>query len=257
MPWIIGGAALASGLLGADAASSAANAQQQSSQAALAEQARQYDQTRADNAPFLNTGVAANGRLKQLLGLDTGYSGADSGSLLNRFSTNDLNNDPVYQNGLQFGLDQGTGAINARALAGGNYDSGATLKALSRYGNDYGTTKANDAYNRFNTDQSNIYNRLAGVSGTGQTAVNNVTAAGTNAANNISGLLTGEGNSTAAGIVGGANAWGGALQNGLTNYQGNNFLNSVMAKNNALGGNTNSYGTWGGLDPSTYGENYG
>lgn len=173
------------------------------------------------------------------------------GSLLKPFSASDLAADPVYNSGLQFGLNTGTGAINARALAGGSYDSGATLKALTQYGNDYGSTKAGDAYNRYNTNQSNIYNRLAGISGTGQTAVAQVNQAGTNMANNVSNDLTGIGNARAAGIVGGANAWGGAINNAsgaFNNYNSNQTLQALLAKNNQ---NPN-YGQTANYNPDYY-----
>lgn len=231
------------GMMGSDSASSAADAQSQASAASIAEQRRQYDQARADNAPFRDTGVVANARLKQLLGLDTGYSGGDSGSLLRRFSVSDFVNDPVAQSGFAFGAKEGTDAINARALAGGNYDSGATLKALTRFGNDYGSTKAEGAYNRYNTDNTNIYNRLAGVSGAGQTATNAITTAGQNATNNISNSIEGAGNARAAGIVGGANAWGGAMggvSGAVNNYQSNQLLQQLIKnRNNNFGWSTN------------------
>lgn len=219
-------------LLGADAAKRGSDAGVAATDRATEEQRRQYDLTRQDQKPFQETGVAANARLRQLMGLDSAYSGADSGSLLDRFSASDLEADPVYQSGLQFGLDQGTGAINARATQMGSYDSGATLKALTRYANDYGSTKANESYNRFNTDQSNTYNRLAGVSGAGQTATNQVQAAGTNMANNVSELATQAGNARAAGVVGGANAWGGALKSGVgayQNYQDKEYLKKLLS----------------------------
>jgi hypothetical protein len=220
--------ALASLLAGANASnasSKAADAQLQAAQAAIAEQRRQFDVTQANNAPFLATGTAANARLSQLLGTAPGYTGTDAGSLTKPFTSADLNADPVYNSGLQFGLDQGTKAINARAIAGGNYDSGATLKALTQFGNDYGSTKANDAFNRFQTTQGNTFNRLSGVSGTGQTAVGQVAAAGQNATNNISGLLTDQGSARSAGIVGGANAVTGAAGN--INSLANNFSSNA------------------------------
>lgn len=331
MPWIapaiIGGSSLLSGALGADAASSAANAQAKASDLSIAEQRRQYDQTRADNAPFRQTGVAANRRLSQLLGLSTGsvdttdprylairnelakssapagaapaqtngaedtaftrafgptlsaiigrvdpsssagaaasapgltsqqlddqasqqflsqYGNTDAsapgyGSLLNKFTSTDLNADPVYQSGLKFGLDQGTDAINARATQAGNYDSGATLKALTRFGNDYGSTKANDSFNRFNATNDSTYNKLTGVSGSGQVATNQVNAAGANMAGNVSNSLEGAGNARAAGIVGGANAWGGAasgINGAVNNYQNNQILQQLLKKNSGGG----------------------
>lgn len=238
------GGSIGSALDGSDAASSAADAQVAASNAAIGEQRRQFDINQKNQKPFLDTGTAANQRLRQLLGVDSSYTGSDSGSLLKRFSSSDLENDPVYQNGLKFGLDQGTGAINARGIATGSYDSGATLKALTRYATDYGTTKANESYNRFNTDNTNIYNRLAGVSGAGQTAANAVDASGTNMANNVSGLMTGIGNANAAGIVGGANAWGGAV-NGVTgainNYQNSELLKQLLSRNGGGGGGGTSY----------------
>jgi hypothetical protein len=225
-------ATLGAGALGANAAGKASDAEIAASNAAIAEQRRQFDLTRSDNAPFLSTGTAANTRLRQLMGLDPSYTGADSGQLTRKFTSADLNADPVYQSGLQFGLDQGTKGINARAIAGGNYNSGATLKALTQYGNDYASTKGGDAYNRYVTDQGNEYNRLAGVSGTGQTAVNTVANAGQASTNAISGALTDQGNARAAGIVGGANAWGSAAQginSSLNNYSSNQILQQLLA----------------------------
>ncbi|WP_282460148.1 hypothetical protein, partial [Mycoplasmopsis arginini] len=127
---------------------------------------------------------------------------AETGSLLKKFDQNDLNNDVVYQNGLKFGLDQGIGAIESRARASGSSDSGSVLKALAKYSNDYGTTKANESYNRYTNDNTNIYNKLSGVAGTGQNAVNTGVAAGANSANQIADLTTQGGNARAAGIVG-------------------------------------------------------
>lgn len=166
------------------------------------------------------------------------------GLLTRKFGASDLNADPVYQSGLAFGLEEGRNGINQRAAQMGNYDSGATLKALTRFGNDYGSTKANESYNRFNADNTNIYNRLAGVSGAGQTAANSINASGANSANNISNLQTGIGNAQAAGIVGGANAWGSGFQNLnsiYNNYQQNQLLNRILPN----GGSIQNYDTNG------------
>lgn len=321
MPWIsaavaIGGSLLSSEM-GAGAAEGAANAGVDSTAAGIAEQRRQYDLNRADQAGYMRTGNLANQRLAYLMGLDGGSGSAGTqetadqirqrllgqyttttpggrqllriiqgasdngneeiwgdapatsrideeglsaavqsalaqqatqgnggggdpndpayGSLARRFTMADRDADPVYQSGLQFGLDQGTGAINARAMQSGNYDSGATLKALTRYANDYGTTKAEGAYNRFNTDNTNTYNRFAGLSGAGQTATNQVSTAGSNAANQISGLQTDAGTARAAGIVGAGNAWGNGIAN-ATNA-GTSYLKSLMSGGGSGNGN--------------------
>lgn len=133
------------------------------------------------------------------------------GSLLNKFTQNDLNNDVVYQNGLQFGLDNGNKALENRARAMGGYDSGSILKALAKYGNDYGTTKAEGAYNRFNTDKSNTYNMLSGQQTTGLNAVNTTVNANNGIAQAIAGGMTDQGNARSAGIIGQNNALQGAL----------------------------------------------
>jgi hypothetical protein len=226
-------ASLLAGANASNASSKAAQAQEQAAQAAIAEQRRQFDVTQANNAPFLATGTAANARLSQLLGTAPGYTGSDAGSLTKPFTSADLNADPVYNSGLQFGLDQGTKAINARAIAGGNYDSGATLKALTQFGNDYGSTKANDSFNRYQTQQGNTFNRLSGVSGTGQTAVGQVAQAGTNAANTVSGLLTDQGTARSAGIVGGSNAFtnaAGNINSLANNFSSNATLQALLAQ---------------------------
>jgi hypothetical protein len=167
------------------------------------------------------------------LPVDHGGGGANSqfGSLLSKFGLNDLNNDVVYKSGLDFGLAEGEKAINRRASAFGGYDSGATLKALTRFGNDYGTTKAEGAYNRFNTDKLNSYNMLMGGTGVGQNAVNTDANTGTNLATAIGSAQMGAGNARAAGVVGGANAWGNALSgvgNAWNAYQGNKTTDRIL-----------------------------
>ena len=149
------------------------------------------------------------------------------GSLLNKFTANDLNNDPVYQSGLQFGLDQGAQGINRQAAATGSQLSGATLKALTRYGNDYGSTKANDSYNRFNTDQNNIYNKLAGISSSGQTASNLVANSGQNTANMAGQNILGAGNARGASYIAGANGVNNALSTGVNGYMQNKLLSNM------------------------------
>lgn len=167
-----------------------------------------------------------------------GAGALESSPLLRKFTAGDLNADPVYQSGLQFGLDRGTEGINARASRSGMFDSGATLKALTQFGNDYGSTKAGESYNRFTNDQNSVFNKLSGIAGTGQVANSQVATAGNNAANNIGQDITGAGNARAAGIVGGANAWGGAMtgvSGAASNYQSNQTLQALLRNNGQYG----------------------
>ena len=160
------------------------------------------------------------------------------GSLLSKFTNSDLNNDVVYNTGLQFGLDEGNKALERRAAANGGYDSGATLKALARYANDYGTTKAEGAYNRFMNDKSSIYNFLSGQQAVGLNATGNQQNLNT-------GLMTAGANSNmnAAqqqaqyGVNGAA-----ALNNGIMGGIGNALYSNRLGNNVVSGGNYGNYG---------------
>ena len=225
---ISAGGSILGGLLGANAAGNAANTQAQSAAQSDATQRYMYDTTRADNAPFLQNGQAGSNRLAQLLGLSGNTGSADYGSLNRKFNANDLANDAVYNSGLQFGLDEGTKGINNQAAANGGLLSGATLKALTRYGNDYGTTKANDAYNRYNTDQTNQYNRLAGISGAGQQAASQVGSAGANYGNNVSNTAMSLGNARAASGIAQSNAISGGINGAVNGYNQNQLMSKAI-----------------------------
>jgi hypothetical protein len=153
------------------------------------------------------------------------------GSLLKKFSLADLNSDVVYNKGLQFGLDEGMKALDRRQLALGGYDSGAAIKAATRYANDYGETKAAGAQNRFMGDKAFSLNALLGTTNVGQNAVNTDANTGAQMAQAIGGAQMGAGNARAAGIVGGANAWSNALTgagNAWNTYQQNEQTRRVL-----------------------------
>lgn len=72
--WVAGATAvvgIGSAVASSNSARKAANAQERSSQAAIAEQARQYDLARADQAPYRQIGVGALNQLASLYGLPT------------------------------------------------------------------------------------------------------------------------------------------------------------------------------------------
>lgn len=209
-------ASVANSVLGYKSASNATKAQAGAAAAANATQRYMYDQTREDTAPFRDNGLAASNRLTEMLGL----KGGDN-PLLRTFTANDMNADPVYQSGLQFGLNEGTKGINRMEAAQGSMLSGATLKALTRFGNDYGSTKAAEAYNRFTNNQANQYNRLAGLAGSGQTANAQIGAAGQNMANNISENQIGIGNARASGYIAQSNAIQNGINGALSAYRNN------------------------------------
>jgi hypothetical protein len=171
------------------------------------------------------------------------YSNSDTGALTRKFTQADLNADVPYNTSLQFGLDEGTKAISRSAAANGGLDSGAALKALTRYATDYTGTKATDAYSRFTGGQQQQYNMLTGQEAAGQGAAGTVAGSNANAAGNVGNYLTQAGNAGAAGIVGGANAFSAGL-----NGAGNNLLLAALTGGGQRSADFNNYGG-SGMNP--------
>lgn len=236
----IGGAAIASHGAGkaadtqAQAANQAAQLQHQDAEEALAFQKQQYADQQKNAAPWLQAGQGALAQLTSQM--------APGGDLSKQFTEQfqaptaaTEQNDPGYQ----FRLEQGMKALQNSAAAKGGLLSGNTAEAVSKFGQDYASNEYGNVYNRsmqefqnrfniFNSNQTNEFNRLAAVSGVGQTAANQLASSGQAASNNISNTLLTSGQqigqninnaaaARASGYVGSANAWGGALSNGTNN----------------------------------------
>lgn len=161
------------------------------------------------------------------------------GALNRKFTLQDFMDDPVTQASYKFGLSEGTKAIDRMAGARGGRNSGSTLKALTRFGTDYTGQQAGASRGRYVEDQANTYNRLAGVAGTGQTAVNTGVNAGTNMATNVGNIMTAQGNARGAAAIAGGNAMAGGL-----NSVGNWFQQQQMLKQ-LQGGGMPGYSTPG------------
>ena len=87
-------------------------------------------------------------------------------------------------------------------------NSGAALMAAQRYGNDYATTKYNEAFNRMQTGEMNRYNQLAGVAGLGQAGASQVASSGSQYATSAGNALMGAANAQGAAGIAQANTWG-------------------------------------------------
>lgn len=172
-------AAVAGAAISADASRSASNKQRDAAQRATDAQWKMYEQNREDNLPALAARNSGLLQLQQLLGIGGNKGAENYGSLMQQFTGDNLASDPGYQ----FGLKQGTTAIERSAAARGGLYSGATLKALNRYGQDYGGTKFGEAFNRNQATNDSMFNRFASLAGLGQTGTSQIGAAGQNAAN--------------------------------------------------------------------------
>lgn len=219
---LIGGVASAAGsvtagVLGSNAAKSAANTQASEADKALQFQEQTYADQKANQAPYIAAGQQSVGKL--MTGLNDGTFGPGSIKPFAAPTAAEAAATPGYQ----FTLAQGNRGVSAAASAGGRSLSGGTLKAIGQYDEGLASTTYGDTFNRALSTyqaqlagQSQAYNQLAGVAGTGQTAVQGINQTGTATAANVGNLMTGIGNAQASGIIGSANAIGGGI-GGATN----------------------------------------
>lgn len=132
---------------------------------------------------------------------------SDFGSLMRDFSSEDFETDPGYQ----FRLGEGAKAIENSAAARGMQLSGAALKGLDRYTQDFASNEYGRAWDRDSLEKQRKYNFLSGQSAAGQNTGAALGSMGSNSANAISDLFTQGGNARAGGIIGSSNALSGAF----------------------------------------------
>lgn len=110
-----------------------------------------------------------------------------------------------------FQLQQGQqGTLNTDAANSGAL-SGAAQKDLMSFNQGLASNSFNNAFNMYQTQQGNIYQRLAGLTQLGQAAAANTGQQGTALTGQIGQAITNAGTAQAAGQVGVANAYSGAL----------------------------------------------
>jgi hypothetical protein len=217
----------------------ASQTQAAASDAAVQLQREQFEQTRADLAPWREAGAWALPRLQQMIRQGPGQPFQAPRGLDPRQYTfvpptaATLQQDP----GFQFRLQTGMQALEGTAAARGGLLSGGALRGALDLGQQMGSQEYGAAYGRAlgqnelrygraltaNQDQYNRalqqwqlgqglretqYNRLAGLSGTGQTTSQYLGGLGANYAANAGELALQRGNVLAAGQIGSANAWG-------------------------------------------------
>lgn len=187
------------------------------------EQRRQFETAQENMAPWLEAGQGALGLQQDFLGL--GGEGAQADAYAN------------YQEspGQKFLRERGEKAIVRQHAAIGGLGGSGVRSALNRQG--IGVAAQ---------DFGNYYNRLAGMSGSGQTAASGLGNLGMNAASNIGNLAGLQGNARASGILGGAQA----RQQGIGNVVG---LGSMVAGGAPFG--SMSFGGGGSVPNSGWGTN--
>lgn len=234
---VMGGAGLASGLMGMSAARGAARQQARAAREALALQRQMFAQQQAAMEPFRQSGVLAQNRLMNLLGLSADKQAEGYGSLARDFGQADFQADPGYA----FRMSEGLKALERSAAGRGGAASGAAMKGITDYGQNLASQEYQNAYNRF---QQNRQARLA--------PLQNIMGVGMGAAQGLSGAagqfgqaggqsLMDIGNAQASGRVGAANALAGGLGTAINAYQFNQMMNNMRPQSPGFYGPSSIY----------------
>jgi len=255
MTFWVAGAAVASSLIGAsgarsaastqaDASTRAAQTQAESSDKALALQEKLYNQQVALQEPYRQAGLTGQNRLMELLGLGGNAGAAGYGQYARDFGAADFQADPGYA----FRLSEGQKALDRQAAARGGLISGGALKAATRYGQDMGSQEYQSAFNRYQQNRANQLQPLGNLMASGQSAASNQGAAAGNYGTSAGNLITGAGNAMAGGIMGAgqaaaagqygaANTFANALNTGVSSYQNQNNFSNWLARQPQAGYN--------------------
>lgn len=244
MTWVAT-AVVSSAVIGASASRSASKTQAAAAGQAADVSQQQYEQTRADQAPYREAGYNALAEMQRTAGNVPGAF---------KFGAGDYQADPGYA----FRLSEGQKALDRSAAARGGLISGGALKAATRFGQDMGSQEYQNAYNRaytgYGTDvarENQLYNRQAALAGIGQTSTNLTGQFGAANAANVGNLMTSGAAAQGAGQVGMANAITGGLGTYL-NYSQNNALLNALNRNRTS--NYNAPVNFGGSGSGTFGE---
>jgi hypothetical protein len=198
MSFWVAGAVLGSAAIGAAGSLGAAGTQAAGQQSSAQTQWNMFNTINQQQQPFIQAGYGATSQLNQLV--------APGGQLNRSFTPQDfLNNlDPGYQ----FQLQTGGQALRNADTPGVGALSGPALKDLMAFNQSMAATGYQNAFNRFQTTNQNIFNRLSTIAGLGQNAAANVGSSGTTLGTGIAGAQAGAAASQAGGIVGATNAIG-------------------------------------------------
>jgi len=207
---MIPAAIFGSSLLGANAASKAADTQAGAADRAAELQYKMYLENVQRQQPFLEAGVGALNKLT---------AAAD----YKPFGMDQFKADPGYA----FRLSEGQKALERSAAARGGLISGAALKAATRYGEDMGSQEYTNAFNRYQTERAATLNPLQSLAGVGMTTANTLGSAGQSYGAGAGEAYQNAANARASGYVGGANALTSGLGSYLNYSQGQDYLNRL------------------------------
>lgn len=216
MGFAIGGGIAAGALISGVASSNASSTMAGSSRQAVNMQGALYSETERNETPYMNAGKNAVGQIMNNM------------PEYNRpFQTSDFHADPGYE----FNLSEGQRAIEQGSAGKSGLLSGNEMAAASKYSQGLASTEYQNAYNRYQNQITNSYNRLLGIGTLGQAAAGQNAAAAGNFANSASNAMIAGGEAQAAGQVGMANAFTGAIGQGVGAYQNSQLVNALSGRN--------------------------
>lgn len=252
MAFIIGavigaGASLIGGAMASSAADKAAKTQARSADKATALQKQMYEEGVVRQKPFYEAGLTGQNRLMELLGMGGDPNAQGYGSAMRPFGMSDFEADPGYA----FRMKEGLKGLDQQAAARGGLISGNALRAAQQYGQDLGSQEYQNAYNRYQTNRTNVLNPLQSLLGQAQSTANTLGTSGQNYATNAGNTMMAAGNARASGYTGSADAWNRALGGAA------GTVVSGLNANQMYGGGAGGYGpgsaNWYGSNNSGYG----
>ena len=253
LAWVFGASILGS-VVGAVGATSAADTQAAGQERAAQTQRDMFNQTTANEQPYMNAGYGASDTLSQLMGrsgtpgTNVGDTGLAQGYLTQQFNPTQAQME-AYP-GYQFARDQGDQAVRNADTPNQGALSGATLKDLMKFNVGTANQFYGQYFNQFQQQQNNVFNRLSGIASLGQNAAAGVGNNGAQLGTGIAQAQAGAAASQAGGIVGATNSISGGLGTGAGMMYLNANGNSGERGYGGSGSNTNpsSFYAQNGMD---------
>jgi len=134
--------------------------------------------------------------------------------------------DPSYN----WRLQQGNLATTNLANQAGGLIGGNALQGLTNYGQNLASTEFGNAFNRFQTERSNIYNNLASIAGMGQTSLGQTGQLAGTVSQGVGGAISGAGSAIGAAQV----AMGNALGSGFPTFGNQQYLSNLLGPNRGM-----------------------
>ena len=202
----------------AQSADKAAELQSDAAKESVALQRRMYEEGLDRQQPFYEAGIKGQNRLMDILGLSDRTGAEGYGSAMRPFGMSDFQTDPGYA----FRMKEGLKGLDQQAAARGGLISGNALRGATAFGQELGSQEYQNAFNRYQTNRTNVLNPLQSLLGQGQSTANTLGSAGAgyasgagntmmNSAANIGNLNMAAGSARASGYTNSADAWNRAL----------------------------------------------